>query len=324
VAEPGWRRAASAPVGFFILLLLIATALAAAARWSWFCDLFTHFRPELTAGSALATLLALVVRHRKLVLLAAAGLLVNAVSLALVVWPSAPVTIEDGRAVRVVSFNVAFFNRGFAAIAPWLESLQPDVVALQELPARELPVVLAQMPDYPYRFLDANTGNYGVVIVSRWPLRDARVIDLGVPDRNAAQVTAEFPDALLTVTTVHLLWPLTPDSSDQRNAQMAALGPALAACRSACVTVGDFNATRWSPHFQDLLHASGMRDCAQGLFVPQTWPSWRIPLRIRIDQCLANDAVQVTGVAIGPDLGSDHMPTINELKIARESRAAAR
>jgi endonuclease/exonuclease/phosphatase (EEP) superfamily protein YafD len=316
VADRDWRSAARAPAGFVILLLSFATAMSLGAPWSWFCDLFTHFRPELTVFLALATVLALAVRHRKLLLLALAGLLVNAVCLASVVWRAQPVTAADGRAVRVVSFNVAFFNHRFGELAPWLEAQRADVIALQELPARELPAVLAQMPDYHYQFLDANTGNYGVVIVSRWPLADSRVVDLGVPDRNAAQVTVQLPGAALTVTAVHLLWPLTPTSAAQRNRQMRALAAALNACRGACMAVGDFNVTRWSPHFQDLLRDSGMRDCAHGWFVPQTWPSWRIPLRIRIDQCLANAGVEVTAVAAGPDLGSDHLPTIDDVRIA--------
>jgi len=121
------------------------------------------------------------------------------------------------------------------------------------------------------------------------------------------------------VTAVHLLWPLTPMAAGQRNRQMAALGAALAGCRGSCVTVGDFNVTRWSPHFQQLLRDSRMRDCARGLFVPQTWPSWPVPLRIRIDQCLVNGGAEVAGVATGPDLGSDHLPTINDLRIARST-----
>jgi endonuclease/exonuclease/phosphatase (EEP) superfamily protein YafD len=316
VADRDWRAAARAPVGFIIAGLLLATALSLAARWSWFCDLFTHFRPELTLCLALGVLLAVAVRHRKLMWLAMMGFLVNAVCVAWVVWPGPAATVVDGRAVRVVSFNAAFFNRRLGEVAPWLESQQADVIALQELPARELPAVLARLPDYPHRFLDANTGNYGVVIVSRWPLADARVVDLGVPDRNAAQVTVLVPGAPLRVTAVHLLWPLTPMAAGQRNRQMAALGAALADCPGACVAVGDFNVTRWSPHFQQLLRDSGTRDCARGLFVPQTWPSWPVPLRIRIDQCLARGAVQVAGIATGPDLGSDHLPTINDLRIS--------
>jgi endonuclease/exonuclease/phosphatase (EEP) superfamily protein YafD len=320
VADRDWRGAARAPVGLLIILLLIATALTLAARLSWFCDLFTHFRPELTFGLAVATMLALVVRHHRLVLLALAGLLVNGFCMAQVVWTRPAVRLTDGRDARVVSFNVAFFNRRLGEIAPWLESLHPDVIAMQELPARELPAVLAQMPRYPYQFLDANTGNYGVVIVSRWPLSGGRVVDLGVPERNAAQVIVQMPGAPFTLTAVHLLWPLTPRSSSQRNRQMKALAPVLAGCRGSCVAVGDFNATRWTPLFQDLVRDSGMRDCARGWFVPQTWPSWSIPLRIRIDQCLANDAVEVTAVAAGPNLGSDHLPTINDLRIARPRR----
>lgn len=320
MAETRWRLAVKAQVGFVLAVLVLATLLSAGGRWSWFCDLFTHFRPQLTAGFALAGVAALWLRQRGLTIVAAAGLLMNLIFMAPVVWAGPQPDLADGRPVRVVSFNVAFFNHSFAEIGPYLESLQADVVALQELPLRDLPQVLAQLPGYPHHFLGANTGDYGVVVVSRWPLTDTHVIALGVPGRDAAQVSLALPDGRLTLTAVHLLWPLKSEAAFQRNTQLAALAPVLAQCRGACVVVGDFNVTRWSTHFQDLLRDAGMRDCARGWFVPQTWPSWRVPLRIRIDQCLVNDGVEVLGVATGPAHGSDHLSTINDLRIARIAR----
>jgi len=266
----------------------------------------------------LACVAAGLLRARALACWAVAGLGLNVFLMASVIWPSPSVTLADGRPVRVVSFNVAFFNRDFAALGPFLESLHADVIALQEMPPERLPALLADLPDYPHRFLDANLDQYGVVVISRWPLVERHSVELGVTGRPAARVTVEFPDARLDLTAVHLMWPIGAEVSRQRDAQMVALARVARDCRGACVMVGDFNVTRWSPRFQDLLRDSGLRDCAQGLFAPPTWPSWPLPLRIRIDQCLANRAVEVDRLAAGPAAGSDHLATINELRIAKQ------
>src|SRR6185295_801292 len=96
----------------------------------------------------------------------------------------------------------------FAALGPFLESLHADVIALQEMPPERVPALLANLPNYPHRFLDANLDTYGVVVVSRWPLVNAHIVDLGAPGRPAARVSVEFPDARLDLTAVHLLWPI--------------------------------------------------------------------------------------------------------------------
>jgi endonuclease/exonuclease/phosphatase (EEP) superfamily protein YafD len=318
MAEDGWRHVARSATAIAFTTVMFATLLSVGARLWWVCDLFTHFRPQLALGCLLTGVAGSWLRARSLAWAAAAGLVLNVFLMAPVVWPTPATVLADGRPVRVVSFNVAFFNRDFAALGPYLESLHADVIALQEMPPERLPALLASLPGYPHRFLDANRDEYGVVVMSRWPLGTARAVDLGVPGRPAARVSVEFPDARLDLTAVHLMWPIGADVSRQRNRQLIALARVARDCRGPCVMVGDFNVTRWSPRFQDLLRESGLRDGAQGLFVPQTWPSWPLPLRIRIDQCLVNRAVEVDQLAVGPTAGSDHLATINDLRIEKQ------
>jgi hypothetical protein len=49
-------------------------------------------------------------------------------------------------------------------------------------------------------------------------------------------------------------------------------------------------------------------------------PTWAeglpVPLRIRIDQCLAGTGVSVARVQVGRSAGSDHLATINDLLVA--------
>jgi len=319
VVETAGRRATRGALATLIFGAALAAVLGLGASSYWFFDLFTNFRPEIAVTAGLAGIAAALFRFRILALTGAATCALTLGLMAPVVWPRPQLAVADARAVRVVSFNIAYFNRDFSRIGPYVESLQADVAVLQELPLRDMAGVLAQLPSYPHHFVEANSGPYGVVVVSRWPLRDPQVLSLAVRGRNSARLTVEFPDARLTFYAVHLWWPLTLPEADDRNTQLHALAAELAGCPGNCLVVGDFNTTRWSPHFQDLLRDSGLRDCAEGVFVPGTWPSWGLPLRLRIDHCLRNEHVEVTRVVAGGAVGSDHLSTINDLRIARSA-----
>jgi len=156
----------------------------------------------------------------------------------------------------------------------------------------------------------------GVLVLSRWPLVVPERVEMN-GGMFGARVDVDLGDRRFRLYGLHLDWPLLPEAYDIRNAQLVSLGRTLAGCRGACVAVGDFNTTPWSSHFRDLLQVSGFRDCSSGRGWPQTWPSGLpAPLRIRIDQCLVSPAVSVSDVRVGEGEGSDHLATINDLRIS--------
>jgi endonuclease/exonuclease/phosphatase (EEP) superfamily protein YafD len=293
----------------------LAALLAFAGRWSWLCDLLANFRTHYALLLGLAIVLALVLRSWRIAAAAAVVLVMNA-------WPlyaafaggRAPAP-RDAKPVRVVAFNIHVANDDVESIARYLESLDADVVVLEEvLPATAERLVPA-LPSLPEHYLEADHGIGGIVIFSRWPLlapqpasRDGQPL--------GARVDVDLGDRRLRLFGVHLHWPLVPAAARVRNAQLAALGLELAECHGACVVVGDFNVTPWSSHFRDLLKMSGARDCARG----RGWlPTWRsgLPaiLRIRIDHCVAAGALGIADVRTGKSMGSDHFATINDLLV---------
>jgi endonuclease/exonuclease/phosphatase (EEP) superfamily protein YafD len=298
--------------------ICLATALSYLGRWSWFCELLVHFRTHFVLLSSLAMLVALVSRHWRIALGAAAALALNAWPLAgMYRAPEVP-AIQDGRAVRVVAYNKHVGNSHLEAIARYLGSLQPDVVVLQETPAEHAHRLHELLSELGY-FHHEETLGLGVAILSRWPLRDTQLVMRdGVV--LAARADVDFGDRTLRLYGIHLHWPIVPKAAEYRNAELAALGPELAQCAAAgaCVAVGDFNVTAWSSHYRDMVVASGFRDCARG----RGWlPTWRTglpsPLRIRIDHCLAGGPVGVADVRVGKAVGSDHFATINDLLLGR-------
>ena len=293
----------------------LATLLAYGGRWSWFCELLVNFRAHFALVLILACVLAVALRHWRIVGVAAAGIALN-------VWPMYGAFFGTGtpaapntRAVRVAAFNVNIANGNLPGIAAYLESQAVDVAVLEELTPANAEPLAALLPRLPHRYLDQNQDIWGVVILSRWPLiapqpvtRDGLLF--------AARADVDLGDRKLRLYGVHLHWPVIPAAARVRNAQLLALGRELSECAHACVVVGDFNVTPWSSHFRDVLKTPGVRDCAAGRGLLTTW-SPRLPalLRIRIDQCLVAGAVSVADVRVGESVGSDHFATINDLLI---------
>ncbi len=302
------------PLAFATATLCLATLLAYAGRWSWFCELLVNFRTHYALLLGLALVVAAAFRHWRIAGLAAMGLALN-------VWPmygaffgSGTPPVSNARAVRVAAFNLHISNDNLPGIAAYLESLAVDVAVLEELSPANADRLAALLPRLPHRYLAENEDIWGVVILSRWPLlapqpatQDGR--------RFAARVDVDLGDRKFRLYGAHLNWPVTPPNVRVRNAQLQALGRELAQCPQACVVVGDFNTTPWSSHFRDLLN-SGVHDCVAGRGLLGTWPSG-LPavLRIRIDQCLVAGAASVADVRIGESVGSDHFATINDLLI---------
>ncbi len=301
---------------FATLAASLATVLAYGGRWFWACELLVNFRTHFVLVLGLALVLAVVLRRWW-----NAG--AAALSLALNLWPmygafmgaDARTQAADARPVRIAAFNVNIANEDIPGIAAYLETVAADVVVLEESPANA-DRLAALLPRLPHRYFAEEEGAWGVVILSRWPLIAPRPAMSGdIPF--GARADVDLGDRAFRLYGVHLHWPLVPDTARIRNQQLRALGRELAGCAHACVVVGDFNVSPWSSHFRDVLKTPGVRDCAAGRGLLNTWSaSLPAPLRIRIDQCLIAGAAGVADVRVGENVGSDHFATINDLLIA--------
>lgn len=240
-----------------------------------------------------------------------------------------------------------------AAIDATLTRLRPDVVAIQEtwLDGDRWPQVeqLAALLDC---HMAAATpaprapGDYGLAILSRWPISGHRVHPLPVADyppdeRIALEADIATPAGVLPVCTVHLSWPL--DQSHIRQDQVRAVVSALACQESTGrlpqVLCGDFNADPASDEIRMLTGQSRVpvpgivfQDAWQAGGVGSTGHTWthRNPEaakgrfgNCRLDYVLVrwggHGAIIRTEVIDGclPDgtWGSDHLAVLTELDL---------
>jgi endonuclease/exonuclease/phosphatase (EEP) superfamily protein YafD len=297
------RQTLSRPLAFATGVVCLASLLACAGRWSWACELLVNFRTQFALLLALASALAILLRCWGIAGVAILGAALNAWQISGAYLDPATPRAADERTVRLVEFNVNVGNRDLAGIARYLESLDPDVVVLEEMTTPSTEALTPLLPRLTHRHAAIEEDVRGVVVFSRWPLLEPRWLShegqlFGV------RAEVDLGDRRLRLFGVHLNWPVMPRPARGRNAQLQVLGRELSECRGACVVVGDFNTTPWSSHYRDLLNTSGFRDCTAGLGLKPTWPS-ALPalLRIRIDHCLASAGVSVAGVADRPGRG---------------------
>lgn len=304
-----------------ILITLWCALLAAIlGRYAWPLDLFTHFRVQYTLALLIVAILLFALRAPLLGVAAVAGAALGAIPIVGYMGVATARADAGTDRFRLIAFNTWFRNHDYAAIGRFLEQAQPDVVVLEELSRKDALRLGEYLHSYPHSFNEPRP--HGVVVFARWPIVSAESLAVADSPVLAARVTLDWHGTQVTVLGAHLHWPLGPQSSRQRNAELAGIASFAAAHQGPLIVAGDFNVTPWSSHFKDALARSGLSDCAAGHGLAPSWPSQFPPLGIRIDHCWASPHWHSADVRVGPSLGSDHLPLIADLLWAPPVAAA--
>jgi len=317
----------------------------------WFADNMSFFlRQFLAAGLAgcLAGSFGLMLRHRLaalyrlvwlLALAAFAGLvfLTGARTLAntTAVEPPAP----DERPIRIVSLNIEHLFLGDKVLQAFLERENPDVVVIQEalwsLQERRwrrlgLTVGGAGENGFPEHLKAGDLG--GLAVYSRFPILavESRIIEGELrpgahvfynADREVMSLALDTGAAPLHLVVIHPDSPRTPARWHNKRRYFDAVDRVLDTLKEEnggnILAIGDWNSAPWSTRFQETLERNGLKTA-----YPDGWPQttrfffdYRLHwiLGAPVDQFAVSDDVKVTGVRLGPDIGSDHLPLIVEL-----------
>ena len=237
-------------------------------------------------------------------------------------WELLPYYVETGTSwddqdfpagLRIVSANLYSGNQTPEQAVVFLQESAADVIALYEVtPAWDVRLS-ESLPDYPHRWSQARSGNFGIAVYSRLPFE--KVDSCALSEHNLA-IRAEF---LHAGGHVHLIaaHPCPPGGSrtDLRDRQLERLGAIAGACPGPLVVVGDLNITPFSPKFQLLCSVSGLRDARRGHGIQPTWPAGRRMLSIPIDHGLISEHWRGT-MSTGPEIGSDHLPVVLEIGLS--------
>lgn len=238
--------------------------------------------------------------------------------------PSAPPS-ADG--LRIVSANVLASNRDHAPALEVIAAQDADVIALIEVTPRWLNDAIARFgDDYPFHTSGSDEGEWtggacGQMILSRLPIRSARVLDVhsdGIELRPVVEAVVDWNGTPLTVQVIH---PVRPSGARRLRARTAVFERVASAGPppdgpGARILLGDFNTTSSSPLFGRLVRATGLHDSRVGYGLNPTYTphhpeiSPRLPFgwepSVPIDHALVSRELEVLARGTFSVPGSDH------------------
>lgn len=210
-------------------------------------DSFAVLRPACVGGFLLLVLLCLVARLRTLSLASLGAAVILASSIAISVFPRAGSGTAE---ITLYQKNMLFVNADWRAVAADIRAMQPDVITLQEVSERNLPI-LADLADlYPSQQFCPFAAVGGVAVLSRFPVH----ADGGTcPDApGLAVLRVAGPTGPLWLMSLHLHWPWPMGQA----AQAAKVETLLARLNGPRAMGGDFNMIPWSHRLRSLSNAA--------------------------------------------------------------------
>ena len=297
--------------------LVLITAVTFAARLWWGFDLFTHFRLQYVVAAILLGLLALVLRAYGTATVLLVVALVHGWAMKDLWLGSTGAMASAGMPLRVASANVLSSNPTPEKVIDFVIASDADLVILVEAESKNWRRALATIAeDYAYRAPDRWSKGAHIVLFSRYPI--LRATKVRPPVRGNPHLVADIAlgERMLSVVGVHPKSPSPEEASDsrRRNRQLDHIAQVVNAVDGPVIVAGDFNISPWSPHFRDLIAATGLRNAAEGHGWIATWPRWFWPARVPIDHILVRGPIAVAAIARGPSTGSDHYPLVADLR----------
>jgi endonuclease/exonuclease/phosphatase (EEP) superfamily protein YafD len=289
--------------------VLLGSAAGFIGGWHWLLDLTTHFRWYWFLLALGGVVLAAVLHRPATAALFAAALAVNAGDL-LPYWipPPTAIAAADHRRVRVVSMNVHRANRRTSPAIDHVRGRRPDVLAVLEVDDRWATALAALADVLPHRMIVPRPDNFGIALLSRWPLVDARVVAFTATGFPSIVATVRHEAGDFRFIATHPYPPFDGPATAQLVEHLDGVAAEAAAARLPCVVAGDLNAAPWSRGFRRLVAAAGLRDTALGRGVRSTYHAGLPAPRIPIDHILVPTGTVVVRRSVGPDVGSDHFP----------------
>ncbi|MGX1308645.1 endonuclease/exonuclease/phosphatase (EEP) superfamily protein YafD [Amorphus suaedae] len=280
----------------------------------WFIDSSLNFLPHIVCGiAALLTIVALVLRRRSPLVVAAALVVCLGVGLALYkATLTAPGTTGG---LRVMTANLLFSNTDVPAFVLSVRANDPDLLVVQErVPFwtdaidRTLGAEYALIASSP-----ANTTN----MYLRKARQTCPVPELRTPIAENAALGCVVIDGLaVLVLGVHAPRAKDEQAGVERSTSLAAYRATLGEAQMPRIVAGDFNASPLAPSMADFMRQTAVAMPAEGgVWFSASWPAVAPAVGVRIDHVLVSREMAAQLVAVGPPIGSDHLPVTVDVSL---------
>ena len=165
-------------LNFGPLALLAATLAGSCGGWYWLLDLASHFRQYYFALSVLW--LMGICRQKRRASQWCLGLSIawnGGLLLPYYLPTSRPTVPATATTVSIISLNVYTANQNKSAVVSYLRDRQPDLIAFLEVDDKWAAAFQEMNDLYPHQLLHPRSDNFGIGLLSKWPLTEPRVVE---------------------------------------------------------------------------------------------------------------------------------------------------
>lgn len=271
-------------------------------------ELFSHFRPQYFAASMLLLVVFTVLRNPVYAVLLLATTAFNASYV--LPWYFGDTRVDSDNTIKLLHANVYSGNDQYERLFELIEAERPDVIFLQEVSKEWRDATLSLHEDYPYNYVEAREGNFGIAMFSRMALDSVTHVESPPLDYPTIVATMTVNGVALTLINTHPNIPMSRSQYEARNIQLRSIATLANHAAGAVVLTGDLNASVWGPNYRKLEATTGLRNTRHGFGILSTWPTFLPFAMIPIDHALVSDNIGVVATRTGAHIGSDHLPLI--------------
>ncbi len=301
-------------VGIVYTMLTLGSLLG---RFHWALDVLSHFNIQFAITLLVFVAAAIVLRvNPRWTVLFVVGLLPNIV----VLWPyfvwNAATAADEVETLRLAAINVYARNTDYASISSYLREADADLVVLTEIReqlADDLNMTIGDL--YPHQHVEPSRGTFGLAFLSKEPFLSAETVQMS-ERRRYLKVVLDHTGQPVTFFSIHPLPPLNQRWADFRNDELQYFAMEAAEIETPLVLMGDFNATPWSYHIQQLNDEANLRPANYGFGVRPTWFYWGV-IQAPLDYMLISPEWDVVHYEVGRSVSSDHLPVVAEVQLRR-------
>lgn len=231
---------------------------------------------------------------------------------------SIPTTHLPGNEITFATFNKLYSNSQINKVAQYLNTMDIDIIALQEIRASEVSA-LAEYLDFEHTYISrpfTTAGGTSVALLSRFPFETIETIELET-NHPVIRALVHTPHTKVAVYSVHIPVPSSNILYQKRNAVLASLSNRLLEENSPVIIGGDFNTTRYSPalkRFNESIE-SKIKPVGINSWPACSWYGFGAPFCIRIDHIYTSKEATVSNFQISPEIGSDHRVLVTDISI---------
>lgn len=324
----GERRSAKRQAWLVLLLTaaLLTLSISLAAQLGsnrfWIADVLNLFVPHIAAAGLVLGTGCMIQRGSGWRVL---GMTTAVTVLVPILWAHSPARAKSGEHLRVITANLFIENTRTDLFSKFIAETRPDILVTQETDRKWLPI-LSQVSELPYQSSDLVLSRYDMKLMSRYPIISEQVIEnAGYPSlyRQPVRFEIETPFGKTVVYAVHPNTLRFEGAWADRNRYLQLLADALRSepLSSRLIVLGDFNTPPWSPFFRKILAAGDLIN-TDSRWVPR---ATRFSLKLSalaflgtpIDHILVGRDFGISANTIGPQFGSNHLPVIGDLTLAR-------